>query len=162
MVFNDAGCKAWTTSWPFECFQRIHQRVCYYLSPSFPQLSRTYSILLNKRMRKRQMLLCFCPLTRCALKQLGCGSLPVAPVLTSAGTGPLAECTSVGYDGTAGTSIFAITQLEWGCLSNCRKARMDLFSFLLYSSERERGQIYPVASFLPPEHELLADFTVSR
>lgn len=105
VVFNDAGCKAWTTSWPFECFQRIHQRVCYYLSPSFPWLSRTYFVLSNKRMGKRRALLCFCPLTCCALKQIGCGSLPVAPVLTSASTGPLAECTSVGYDGTAGTSI---------------------------------------------------------
>lgn len=130
MVFNDAGCKAWTTSWPFECFQRIHQRACYYLSPSFPWLSRTYFVLGKKRLGKRQMLLCFCPLTCCALKQSGCGALPVAPVLTSASTGPLAECTSVGYDGPAGTSISAIAQLEWDCLSNCSRARMDLFSAL--------------------------------
>lgn len=138
VVFNDAGCKAWTTSWPFECFQRIHQRVCYYLSPSFPWFSRTYLVLLNKRMGKRRMLLCFCPLTCCALKQIGCGTLPVAPVLTSASTGPLAECASVG---TAGTSIFAIAQLEWDCLSNCSRARMDLIYFLLYSSERERPDL---------------------
>lgn len=149
MVFNDAGCKAWTTSWPFECFQRIHQRVCYYLSPSFPWLSRTYFILSNKRMGERRVLLCFCPLTCCALEQIGCGTLPVAPVLTSASTGPLAECASAGYDGTAGTSISAIAQLEWDCLSNCSRARRDLIYFLLYSSERERGQIYPLASFLP-------------
>lgn len=97
-------------------------------------------ILLNNRMGKRQMLLCFCPLRCCALKEIGCGTLPVAPVLTSASTGPLAEHTSVGYNGPAGTSIFAITQLEGDCLSNCSRARMDLIYFLLYSNERERGR----------------------
>lgn len=86
------------------------------------------------------MLLCFCPLRCCALKQIGCGTLPVAPVLTSASTGPLAEHTSVGYDGPAGSSIFAITQLEWDCLSNCSRARMDFIYVLLYFSERERGR----------------------
>lgn len=52
VFFNDAGCRAWTTSFPSECFQRTYQRLCYYLSPSFPWLTRAYSGLLNRRKRR--------------------------------------------------------------------------------------------------------------
>jgi len=52
VFFNDAGCMAWTSSFPSECFQRIYRRLCYYLSPSFPWLTRAYSVLLNRRKRR--------------------------------------------------------------------------------------------------------------
>lgn len=142
MFFNDAGCTAWTTSLPPECFQRIYQRMCYYLSPSFPWLTRTYFVLLNKRMGKKRLLLCFCPLTCYALNQRGCGNLPADPVLTSPSTwSGDTESSSVDYGGTAGNSTLATAQLEWDCLSNCSKARRDLIYFLLYSRERKQPDL---------------------
>lgn len=159
VFFNAAGWMARTTSLPSECFQRIYQRLRYYLSLSFPWLIRTCFVLLHKRMRKRMLLLCFWPLAGYGLKQAAETSQMTQchpPSTMSSDT----ERSGVGDDGTAGKSIPAIAQLEWDRLPNCSRARMDLTDFLLYSRKRPN---LPHGLIPTPERELppAADFTVS-
>lgn len=86
-------------------------------------------------------------MTQChPLPALGLVTLIVA-VLTTTGQQETASLLSPSWSETA--LVIAVEQ-EW------------ISAIFCFTPERERGQIYPLASFLPPEHELLADFTVSR
>lgn len=142
VFFNDAGCRAWTTSFPSECFQRTYQRLCYYLSPSFPWLTRAHSGLLNRRKRRGGCCLALSlHMARHWNGEAGQTSrrtedrLPAPP---SAWSGH-AEYSSTDHAGPAETASLAWP--SWSETASVIAVEQEWICLLLYSSERKRPDL---------------------